>query len=320
MPSRRSLLNVGVSGSTIAFLTILADISMASAATLTNSNCPDPTGWSDARFDAHAGYPSIGNPEGLNANCTNYAAWVLMSRGVPEGDLRGLGSGGQWASNAAGRWPVNSTPAVGAIGQATSYGHVAQVESVNSNGTLEISESNWRSGGTRYWLDRRTVATSYFDKFIHIKDGSTNGSGGDDMPSWISALDDRAGGRDLAANEWTFLFTSTSSEGSLGGPVMLARDGGMIDVTAKIAVSGLGPNDVIQIRAVRVDQDGSNRLVSLEFNPVDLRGSDQPTDYLSFSDKFNISNGSSHGGGIQVRPLVEGVHLVWSDMRAFQFR
>ncbi len=54
-----------------------------------------------------------------------------------------------WA-NAAARagYTVNNTPKAGAIMQTTqgAYGHVAYVESVNSNGSVRVSEMNYGYG------------------------------------------------------------------------------------------------------------------------------------------------------------------------------
>jgi surface antigen len=176
--SRRAALSVGIGGTAIALLSAFPSTAQALTLPLYDSACPDPTGWSEARDEPHAGYYVIGNDEGLHANCTNYVAWVLMARGVAENSLKGLGDAKFWAANAQGKWTVNSSPAAGAIGQTTSgdHGHVAQVENVRGDGTLEITESNTVAGGHRRWLVRRIVAASYFNNFIHISDGNTTGS------------------------------------------------------------------------------------------------------------------------------------------------
>jgi surface antigen len=87
-------------------------------------------------------------------NCTDYVAWKLQSLGVSDAKTRGLGNGGQWAANAAGRAgvSVSTTPTVGsaAIKVSTTndpWGHVAFVEAVHSNGTITVSEYNWVVNG-----------------------------------------------------------------------------------------------------------------------------------------------------------------------------
>lgn len=71
----------------------------------------------------------------------------------------GLGNGGQWVANAAARGlATGATPRAGAIGEQP--GHVVYVESVNGNGTVNISEMNYNGGvGVVHY---RTVAASAF--------------------------------------------------------------------------------------------------------------------------------------------------------------
>lgn len=71
----------------------------------------------------------------------------------------GLGNGGQWVGNAAARgFATGSTPRAGAVGE--QVGHVVYVESVNSNGTVNISEMNY-NGGVGV-VHTRTVSASTF--------------------------------------------------------------------------------------------------------------------------------------------------------------
>ena len=88
--------------------------------------------------------------------CTSYAAWYFN---VVEGknwySFRHYGinrssNGGDWADLGAFQgYSVSSTPRVGAIASWSAggifggYGHVAIVQSVNSNGTINVSEYNW---------------------------------------------------------------------------------------------------------------------------------------------------------------------------------
>lgn len=140
----------------------------------TDGGCTD-IGWAAARWSPHAGYPEFGGEE-HGMNCTNYVAWRLMQTGYPEAQLRGLGDAYLWANRAQGRFTVNQTPRAGCVAQ-YNYGHVAYVEQVNSDGTLYISESNVKdSGGTRHWLDYRTInpqagGSLAVSNYIHINDG-----------------------------------------------------------------------------------------------------------------------------------------------------
>jgi surface antigen len=74
-----------------------------------------------------------------------------------------LGNANTWYSTAAAEgYSVGSTPYAGAIGTTTegAYGHVVYVESVNTDGTVNISEMNYAGGvGVVHY---RTVAASEF--------------------------------------------------------------------------------------------------------------------------------------------------------------
>lgn len=74
-----------------------------------------------------------------------------------------LGNGGQWVASAAALgFATGSTPRAGAIGEQP--GHVVYVESVNKNGTVNISEMNY-NGGVGV-VNHRTVPASTF-KYIY---------------------------------------------------------------------------------------------------------------------------------------------------------
>lgn len=119
-------------------------------------------------------------------NCTDYVAWKLKSLGVADAKVRGLGNGGQWAANAAGRAgvTVSNSPTVGsaAVRLASGsdpYGHVAFVEAVNSNGTITVSEYNWVVNGVpdgSFHQRTATGASMGLTKFIDFGvNGGVNG-------------------------------------------------------------------------------------------------------------------------------------------------
>lgn len=76
-------------------------------------------------------------------NCTDYAAWkVGQYLGTTP---TGMGNGNQWDERAADKGYIKTSspePGDAAVWNAGSYGHVAFVESVNSDGTVNISEYN----------------------------------------------------------------------------------------------------------------------------------------------------------------------------------
>ncbi|MEV6521518.1 CHAP domain-containing protein [Longispora sp. NPDC051575] len=105
-------------------------------------------------------------------NCTDYVAWRLQSLGVNPARTTGLGNGGQWYDKAAGRLDRGDTPAAGAAAvrptsDSDAYGHVAFVESVNSDGTITVTEYNANAKGTG---DRWTGKPSDrgFTKYVYF--------------------------------------------------------------------------------------------------------------------------------------------------------
>jgi surface antigen len=102
----------------------------------------------------------------LIGECTSYSAWkrAAMGRPVP----RNLGNANTWGSRAASQGlSVDSDPAAGDVmvfPYLGYYGHVAIVDSVNSDGTVNISEYNW----VPYSFTQRTVNPyNYSAVFIH---------------------------------------------------------------------------------------------------------------------------------------------------------
>lgn len=123
-------------------------------------------------------------------NCARYAAYRLAQRDVP--DQGTWGDAKNWDTNAP--FPVNGTPAVGAIAQWNegsglgSLGHVAHVDAVGT-GWIEVSDDRWGST-TRRGLIVKQDDTGYLpwpDNFIHVADigggtasrlvGNVNGDG-----------------------------------------------------------------------------------------------------------------------------------------------
>jgi surface antigen len=104
-----------------------------------------------------SGYPysSIDEPDAwgfLTRECTSYAAWYMnVVNGKDFVNTRpGSGSAYNWPNLARDQgFTVSSTPKRGAIiswsaGSLTSqWGHVAVVEAVNGDGTIDLSEYNW---------------------------------------------------------------------------------------------------------------------------------------------------------------------------------
>jgi len=82
-----------------------------------------------------------------NRQCVSYTAFKVANSGrfMPGWGWQGRGNANQWDDNARREGiPVDSNPRAGdiAVSNAGFYGHVMYVESVNSNGTINISQYN----------------------------------------------------------------------------------------------------------------------------------------------------------------------------------
>lgn len=104
--------------------------------------------------------------------CPSWVAWALHDRNKFEMP-RAIGHAANWGIWASGKYPVNRTPAAGAVAwwrasTAYPYGHVAWVRAV-SGSTVTIEEYNY--GGSPTW-HVRTIAASRAE-YIHFKDLST---------------------------------------------------------------------------------------------------------------------------------------------------
>lgn len=120
--------------------------------------------------DAQIAGASAGNRYAFG-NCTWYAYERRVQLGLPVGSF--WGNAATWAMYArAAGYQVDRSPSVGAIAQWNAYqggagyaGHVAVVESVNSDGSITISEMNYMYNFNR--VTSRTIAPSSVSNFIH---------------------------------------------------------------------------------------------------------------------------------------------------------
>ncbi|MBZ5735418.1 CHAP domain-containing protein [Nocardioides sp. TRM66260-LWL] len=102
-------------------------------------------------------------------NCTDFAAWMMASAGVPASKYKGLGNAKTWGSRAASHGIRNDgSPSVGsvAISTASTYGHVAVVTAVNGS-TITVVEYNKHADGA---LGSRTGSPAQlgFSSFDHF--------------------------------------------------------------------------------------------------------------------------------------------------------
>ena len=105
--------------------------------------CPQQQDWDFSR------YPGVGIIGGYLCECTSYAGWKAYEKyGIV---ISFWGDAKSWKSSAEKRgYLVDHNPAPGTIGQAVggTYGHVFWVESVNGDGSVNITEYNnyWSTG------------------------------------------------------------------------------------------------------------------------------------------------------------------------------
>ncbi|MCL2174301.1 CHAP domain-containing protein [Candidatus Saccharibacteria bacterium] len=127
----------------------------------------------------HGGYPaylnnarkdSLVDPWGMyNRECVSYVAWKVYQNYGNMPHWGGIGNANQWLGNAA-RFgiPYGQTPKAGSVAAFNGgrWGHVAWVESVNNDGTINLSEYNW--GGDGRYHERRGVSAAAVDGFIYF--------------------------------------------------------------------------------------------------------------------------------------------------------
>jgi X-X-X-Leu-X-X-Gly heptad repeat protein len=137
------------------------------------------SGYTDLGGDPNSGgYPAMWANAPMNAyvddwgmytrQCVSYVAWKVASTYGNMPYWGGKGNANEWAHNArAAGIPTSVIPKVGAVGVQYSgtYGHVAWVESVNSDGTLTISQFNagWTGTYSRWIVDR-----SFFNEYVYF--------------------------------------------------------------------------------------------------------------------------------------------------------
>ena len=106
----------------------------------------------------------------FNRECVSYTAWRVSESGryMPPWGWQGLGNANQWDDDAiASGIPVDSRPRAGdvAIKNSMPYGHAMYVESVNGDGTINISQYNASLDG-RFSLAYNVQASGLV--FIHF--------------------------------------------------------------------------------------------------------------------------------------------------------
>ena len=101
---------------------------------------------------------SRGGYGGPNAYAWGNCTYYVKERRPDIGSYWGDASGWLYSAQAAG-YSTGYTPVAGSIGVALSYGHVVYVESVNGDGSVNISEQNYNGFGV---VSSRTASASEF--------------------------------------------------------------------------------------------------------------------------------------------------------------
>lgn len=120
-------------------------------------------------------YSPVVDPWGMySRQCVSYTAWKVYQKNGYMPYWGGVGNANQWPGNArAAGIPVSRTPRAGSVGviMAGQYGHVVWVESVNSDGTINISQYNEYNAGGAGWghySERYNVSPGAYDWYIYF--------------------------------------------------------------------------------------------------------------------------------------------------------
>jgi surface antigen len=120
-------------------------------------------------------YSPLVDPWGMySRQCVSYTAWKVHQKNGSMPYWGGRGNANQWPANArAAGIPVSTTPRVGSVGvlMAGQYGHVVWVESVNANGTINISQYNYFNAGGSGWghySEMYNVSPAAYDYYIYF--------------------------------------------------------------------------------------------------------------------------------------------------------
>lgn len=123
-----------------------------------------PSRWANAPMNAYVDTWGM-----YSRQCVSYTAFKVSQNYGNMPYWGGVGNANQWPGNArrAGI-PTGTTPKPGSVGivSAGTYGHAAWVESVNADGTINISHYNVGWGGEyAYWAN---LNPNYFDTYIYF--------------------------------------------------------------------------------------------------------------------------------------------------------
>ncbi len=120
-------------------------------------------------------YNPVVDPWGMySRQCVSYTAWKVYQKNGYMPYWGGRGNANQWPGNArAAGIATGSTPRAGSVGviMAGQYGHVVWVNSVNGDGTINISQYNYFNAGGSGWghySEMYNVSPNAYDVYIYF--------------------------------------------------------------------------------------------------------------------------------------------------------
>lgn len=128
--------------------------------------------WANAYWNYNIGYSTVVDDWGLFARqCVSYVAWKLDSKGYGVKHFGGRGNARDWPSTTSGY--TSQTTGVPHVGDAAiipysgnfPYGHVMYVESINGDGSINISEYNFAGPGI---YSERNIPRSTYAGYVFI--------------------------------------------------------------------------------------------------------------------------------------------------------
>jgi surface antigen len=127
-----------------------------------------PNQWANADY-----YNPPADSWGMYARqCVSYVAWKVYQKNNYMSYWGGRGNANQWPSNAQAEGiATGSTPRAGSAGvmYTGQYGHIVWVESVNGDGTINISQYNeLTSSGWGNYSERYHVSPSTYNVYIYF--------------------------------------------------------------------------------------------------------------------------------------------------------
>jgi len=151
-----------------------AEIDRATAGNKAVAGDPNKGGYPANLANSNYNNPVV-DPWGMySRQCVSYTAWKVYQKNGYMPYWGGVGNANQWPGNAdRANIPRGSTPRAGSVGvlMAGQYGHVVWVDSVNSNGTINVSQYNSFNNGGSGWghySEMYNVSPSTYDYYIYF--------------------------------------------------------------------------------------------------------------------------------------------------------